>query len=171
MIEKVLLAATLLFALASGVLGIATSHYKRAYASEAIVTKSLQDSIERQNLEADKALKKVLAEKKGIEDANRVLSDTILKNERAFNEQLEILRTRPPVAGPVRVRVVPGSCGPGGDGGAAKEGAGSGDSRSATDAATGVLAPEVVRRIDGIALEVEQLQGAFNACKAYTEMR
>jgi len=151
----------------SVVLGLAAWGYRSAYISADMTLQLQNKAIEAQNKTAESELKKITAERDSIQDAYGVLAKTMDKDQRNFDEELQRLRNRPPAPGAVRVRVVPGTCGEGGDGPAGREAANSPIGPAAQTAATGLLAPAVVGRIDGVAFEVEELQRDFNTCQTY----
>lgn len=150
------------------VLGLSTCEYRRQFKSASTALAMLNGAVERQKKEADDLLKQRTAERDERQRQLDLATDKIKTDGAAYEKALADLRQqltdRPTV---YRVRLVPGSCGAGGGGaqGAAAPGTAGGAQPPA--ATTGVLDPEVGRRLDALKLDMEELQKDFNTCRAH----
>lgn len=150
------------------ILGISTTQYRRMYHATATAYTTLNESVVRQNREATDLYEQL----KGQYDKRKLDLDAALdqnrKDKNAYDLEMEKLRgelaARPTV---YRVRLVPGSCGASGGSTTAGASAGAGASPQTDPATTGLLDPEVGRRLDALKLDMESLQGDFNVCRAH----
>lgn len=166
MIAKIEMYAMAVLMAACVLLGVATWGYHGMYKSSQEALTTLKAAVKTRNDEAAAKLAeltKQVAEKDAALDASGKL---LQEQKDDFQKKLDDMRFDATDAPPVRVRVVPGSCGSGGGGAASKRAPTGPVGPSTETTATGLLDPEVSRTLRGIIVDVEELQRDFNTCRA-----